>query len=206
MPGSRPSLKYLLLSTTLLSIPLFAQTGRLQIAANQANGQFSVSIDGSSTPILQAGAAIEVNGTWLKASDYPRHTVSKSTSSGELGQADEWTLTYTGRSDAPDLEIHLRGYLDKPFGDAQVIVKNTTGHALHVQAIRIIDGGADALQLGGSRADERVLSDSFSEDRPYEQIHDFKDPVKGMHRGVGSQIVYDLANHRSWFIGTLTNS
>ncbi len=206
MSSSHFSLKYLLLSTTiLLSFPLFGQAGRLQIAANQANGQFSVSIDGSSTPILQAGAAIKVNGTWLRASDYPEHTVAKSTSSGELGQADEWTLTYTGRSNAPDLEIHLRVYVDMPFGDAQVIVKNTTAHAVHVQAIRTIDGGADALQLGGSRADERVLSDSFSEDRPYEQVHDFGETVKGMHRGVGSQIVYDLSNHRSWFIGTLSS-
>lgn len=182
-----------------------ADSGRLLIKANEDNGLYSISVMGVSEAIVQAGAAVKVNGTWLKASDYPRHTVSHQTSSGELGPAEDWTITYTGHKDAPDLLIHLRSYQNSPFGDVQVTVNNTTGNRLNVEGMRSIDGGADALNLGGSHSDERVLSDSFSEDRPAMQIHDFADPVHGLHRAVGSQIVYNLKNHRSWFIGTLTS-
>jgi alpha-galactosidase len=203
MHNSRYSFSLLSLPAVIaLSLPLSGQT-RLQIEANQADGHFSIGTGGAA--ILQAGAAVEVNGAWLKSSDYPKHTVEKGTSAGELGQTEEWTLIYTGRTDAPDLQIRLRAYQDKPFGDVQVVVKNTTAKQLQVEAIRAIDAGEEALHLGDSHADERVLSDSFSEDRPAMQIHEFGDPVKGMHRGVGSQIVYSASNHRSWFVGTLTS-
>lgn len=206
MYGSRGSLSYLFLSAAaMLALPLYGQTGRLQIKANEADGRYAVGIAGMSTPILQAGAAVQVRGAWLRSSDYPQHTVSKGAATGELGAAEEWTLTYTGRKDAPDLQVLLRSYQNKPFGDLQVIVKNTTAKALQVDAIRTIDAGPESLNLGGSHADERVLSDSFSEDRPAMKIHEFGDLVHGMHRGVGSQIVYNLQNHRSWFVGTLTS-
>ncbi|MBT9332410.1 PKD domain-containing protein [Paracidobacterium acidisoli] len=205
MHGLRTSLTSFILSAAALTLPLNGQTGHLQIKANQADGRYSISAEEIAHPILEAGAAAEVNGAWLKASDYPKHTLAKSTSTGELGPAEEWTLTYTGKSDAPDLQIRLRSYQNQPFGDVQVSVVNTTGKQIVVQAIRAIDAGADSLNLGGSHAEERVLSDSFSEDRPAMKIHDFSDPVHGMHRGVGSQIVYNLENHRSWFVGTLTS-
>ena len=206
MYGSPTSLSHLLFySATALALPLYGHADRLQISASQADGSYSIGTAGSSTPALIAGAAVEVNGRWRRSSDYPRHTISKGTATGELGPAEEWTLTYTGLTDAPDLQVKLRAYRDKPFGDVQVLIKNTTAKPLNVQAIRTIDAGPDSLNLGGSHAEERVLSDSFSEDRPAMQIHEFGDPVHGMHRGVGSQIVYNLSNHRSWFVGTLTS-
>lgn len=196
--------------SSFLALSMQAQTspsgpGRLSIHANEVNGEYSVSVSGISDPVLTAGAAVKINGTWLRASDYPQHTVSRREASGELGAAEEWTMTYTGRKDAPDMSINLRGYRSSSFGEVQVTVKNTTGKKLVVDGIRPVDGGADALHLGASHADERVLSDSFSEDRPAMQIHDFADPIKGMHRAVGSQIVYNLKDHRSWFIGALTS-
>jgi alpha-galactosidase len=192
-------------AATALSLPLYSQTGRLQIQANQIDGTYSISAAGMTKPVVSAGAAVEVNGTWVRAIDYPQHAVVKGSSIGELGATDDWTISYTGKTGAPDLEIRLRAYRDRPFGDAQVIVKNSTGRQLHVDAIRTIDAGADSLSLGGTHADDRVLSDSFSEDRPAMKIRDFNDPVKEMHRGVGSQIVYNLTTHHSWFVGTLTS-
>ncbi|HVS78120.1 MAG TPA: alpha-galactosidase, partial [Steroidobacteraceae bacterium] len=50
-----------------------------------------------------------------------------------------------------------------------------------------------------------VLSDSFSEDRPAMQIHDLGDAPGGLHRAVGSQLIYDLATHESLFLGALTS-
>ncbi len=192
------------------ALPLYGQVSsgpgaRLLIKANGADGHYSVSIPGVPQPVLQASSAVKVNGRWLKASDYPRHTVSRQTAVGKLGPAEDWVITYTGRKDAPDLLVSLRAYQNQPFGEVQVSVRNTTSTRLQVEEIRAVDGDADSLNLGGSHAEERVLSDSFSEDRPAMKIHDFTDPVHGMHRAVGSQIVYNLTNHRSWFVGTLTS-
>jgi alpha-galactosidase len=182
-----------------------AEPKHLLFKVNDTDGQYSVSLPGTPEPILRAGAAVKVNGAWLKTSDYPRHAVSQRSASGELGSTEDWTITYTGRSGAPDISISLRAYQDTPFGEAQVMIRNTTGRRLQVEGIRVVDGGPEALNLGAPHTEERVLSDSFSEDRPAMQIHDFSDSVLGMHRAVGSQIVYNLKNHRSWFIGTLTS-
>ena len=177
----------------------------LHILASEASGQYSVSAPGDAKPVLVAGAAVKMNGAWLRAADYPRHTVARQDASGELGAAEEWTITYTGSKDAPDLAIHLRAYRSSPFGDVQVTIRNTTGKPISVDGIRSVDGGPESLDLGAPHAEERVLSDSFSEDRPAMQIHEFNDPIHGMHLAVGSQIVYNSKNHRSWFIGALTS-
>jgi len=196
--------------STALALSMQAQTpstapGHLRIKASEADGQYSVAIAGAAEPILRAGAAVKINGAWLRASNYPRHTVSQQAASGELGPAKDWTIVYTGRKDAPDLLISLREYQNSPFGEVQATISNTTGKQVEIEGIRSVDGGPDSLNLGGSPTEDRVLSDSFSEDRPAMQIHDFTDPVHGMHRAVGSQIVFNLVNHRSWFIGTLTS-
>jgi alpha-galactosidase len=154
---------------------------------------------------LEASSAIKVAGLWLKASDYPGHTVSRQATSGDFGPSEDVIITYTGRKDAPELVVSLRAFQNQPFGELQVTARNTTAKPMKVEEIRSVDAGANALNLGGSHSDERVLSDSFSEDRPAVKIHDFVDPVHGMHRAVGSQIVYNLTNHRSWFVGTLTS-
>jgi alpha-galactosidase len=205
----RPHLPLVLSTITFLTLSLHAldQTPatRLLITAHEGDGRYSITVAGSPVPVLQAGAAVKINGTWLRASDYPKHTVSKGISTGELGPAEDWTITYSGLKRAPDLLVNLRAYQSQPFGELQVTVRNTTGKSIKVDGIRSIDGDAGALNLGGSHAEERVLSDSFSEDRPGMKIHDFTDAEDGMHRAVGSQIVYNLTNHRSWFIGTLTS-
>ncbi len=92
----------------------------------------------------------------------------------------------------------------------QVTVENTTGQAIHVEAIRAIDAsGDDIVNLDGPAAQDRVLSDSFSEDRPAMQIHDLADaPYKQptlMHRGVGSQMIYNRESHESFFVAALTS-
>ena len=205
----RPHLPLVFSTITFLTLPLHAlgQTPatRLLITAHEGDGRYSIAVAGSPVPVLQAGAAVKINGTWLRAADYPKHTVSKSISTGELGPAEDWTIIYSGLKRVPDLLVNLRAYQNQPFGELQVTVRNTTGKSIKVDGIRSVDGDAGALNLGGSHAEERVLSDSFSEDRPGMKIHDFTDAEDGMHRAVGSQIVYNLTNHRSWFIGTLTS-
>ena len=59
------------------------------------------------------------------------------------------------------------------------------------------------LDLGGPALEDRVLSDSFSEDRPNITIHDLDETA--MHRGVGSQLLYNRESHESFFAGALTS-
>jgi len=185
---------------------LAAQTGGLRVQVNP-DGRYSISMPGGAQPALLAGVAAQVDGRWLSLADYPKRAVQQTEAHGELGAASEWTVTASGKAGEPDLVYHLRAYRGAPFADVQVTVENTTGHALHVEAIRAID--ATGLSLGGPPAEDRVLSDSFSEDRPAMQIHDLADaPYKKpmlMHRGVGSQLIYNRESHKSFFAGALTS-
>ncbi|HXY08526.1 MAG TPA: PKD domain-containing protein, partial [Terriglobales bacterium] len=87
-----------------------------------------------------------------------------------------------------------------------VTVRNTSSNAITVQALRSVDAlGPGIADLGGPAESDRVLSDSFSEDRPGIVIHDLADSDRGMHRGVGSQLIYNRQTKRNLFLGSLTS-
>jgi hypothetical protein len=178
----------------------------LQVKIDPADGSYSIGIPGSATPILQSGVAVQLDGRWLESKIYPKHTVKISKITDDLGSADEWTVTFSGLSNSPELIYHLRAYPDKPFADIQVFVRNATSETINVEAIRpIMASGNSILELGGPPLEDRVLSDSFSEDRPNITIHDLADATNHMHRGVGSQLIYNRQSHRSFFVGSLTS-
>jgi alpha-galactosidase len=181
-------------------------SGAMHVTVNSADGRYTIALPESSSPALQAGVGAEVNGRWLHASDYPRHAVEHSQAHGYLGEATDWQVTYSGLSGQPDLIYHLRAYSSEPFGDIQVTVRNTTGKTIHVESIRSLDAtGGPIIDLGGPVLDDRVLSDSFSEDRPGIVIRDFADAEHEMHRAVGSQLIYNRRSHESLFLGALTS-
>jgi len=178
----------------------------LQIAVSPADGRYTIAQPGSSSPALRAGVGAEVDGRWLHAADYPRHAVEHSQAQGYLGEATDWQVTYSGLSGEPDLIYHLRAYSAEPFGDIQVTVRNTTGKAIHIGSIRSLDEtDGPIIDLGGPVLDNRVLSDSFSEDRPGIVIRDFADAEHQTHRAVGSQLIYNRRSHQSLFLGALTS-
>ena len=73
-------------------------------------------------------------------------------------------------------------------------------------AIRVVDATGDGIaDLGAAAGSERVLSDSFSEDRPAMSIHELADTRHGMHRAVGSQLIYNRVSGESLFLATLTS-
>ena len=184
----------------------FGEEHALQIRIDPADGKYTIAIPGASSYTLRAGVGVQVDGRWLHASDYPKHEVSQAQAQGYLGQATDWQVTYSGLSGQPDLIYHLRGYSDRPFGDIQVTVRNTTGKLIHIEGIRSLDAsGGPVVDLGGAAADNRVLSDSWSEDRPGMTIHDLGDTKQQMHRAVGSQLIYNLRSHESLFLGALTS-
>jgi alpha-galactosidase len=192
---------------TALQAQSSAEKQALLIIMNPVDGTYTIAMRGSNSYALRAaGVAVEVDGRWLHAADYPRHIVEHSQAQGYLGDATDWQVTYSGLSGQPDLIYHLRAYSTEPFGDIQVTVRNTTGKVIHIESIRSVDATeAPILDLGGPLLDNRVLSDSFSEDRPAITIRNFADAEKQMHRAVGSQLIYNRQSHESLFLGALTS-
>jgi alpha-galactosidase len=221
----QPSLYHLVGLTITALCPLaFAaasakpQDAALQLTANAADGSYTLSAPGLSTPVLRATTAVKVNGRWLHAVDYPKHIVDTASAIGELGPAKATTIRYTGRDDAPDLLLKLRAYANAPFGDMQLTASNTTGHPIEIQSLRVLEvnsegasktkgepSGNALLNLGGAASADRVLSDSFSEDRPAMKLRDLGNAENHIHRAVGVQLLYNRQSKRSWFIGALTS-
>src|SRR5690242_21642992 len=98
----------------LASLKAQSRNSELNVTINQADGSYAISAAGASAPALQAGVAAKVDGRWLQSKNYPHHAVKQSSVADDLGQAQEWTITFSGLSGAPDLRYRLRNYTDKP--------------------------------------------------------------------------------------------
>ncbi len=188
-----------------------AASSGLQFSFIPKTGGYAIGTGRELSPVLIASPAVRVDGRWLHAADFSKCAVVKSEVTGALGKADEWTITYSGLKDAPELVYEVRIYRDVPFGEMQAVARNTTSKTFHVDAFRIIDAseqaanGRSILNLAGPAAEDRVLSGSFSEDTPAMVVRDLADAEKQIHRGVGTQLVYNRQSHRSWFVGALTS-
>src|SRR5258708_3287204 len=185
--------------------PTSASRG-LRVTVSPATGDYIIGQSGTAADVLTATVAAKVDGLWLHARDYPKHSVTESVANDDLGTAHEWTVKHSGLADAPEMICTLHSYQDRPLGDIRVQVFNGSGKTIHIQAIRPIEATqSKILDLGGPVSSDRVLSDSFSEDRPVMKIHDLGD-AEGMHRGVGSQLLYNRQSHLSFFVGALTSN
>ncbi len=194
----------LAISCFLGSAKAQTQTKALQIQIDPSDGTYKLGGAGANAFVLQAGVAARVNGRWLESEDYPKHATEESTVSDDMGTAHQWAVTFSGLAGRPDLAYRLRAYPDKPFADIQVFVRNTTADQISVESIRPVSADGNAiLNLNGPPSEDRILSDSFSEDRPNITIHDLGD--SDMYRGVGSQLVYNRQSHQSFFAGALTS-
>jgi len=179
--------------------------GTLSVAVNKQNGEYQFGPIGGQ-PTLQSSTGALVDHKWLHVSTYPSRSVSESPFSDALGAGRQLTVTCSGLAGSPDLIYVLQLYTENSYGTIQVRVKNGTRKATSVQAIRSVEATGDSiLSLGGRPSDERVLSDSFSEDWPDLVIYDLGGAPGGMHRGVGSQLIYNRQTKQSLFIGALTS-
>lgn len=186
--------------------PVEYQTKTIGIRVTPENGSYTIFDPASSKPILRAVAAADVNHHWIKSSDYPRHSIQHENTTGDLGAANSITILNQGLQGQPDLICSLHLHANPDFLTIDVKIKNASGTATSVQAIRTLEAmGTPIVDLGGKDASDRVLSDSFSEDRPAMVIHDLPDTIHGMHRAVGSQLIYNRDTKRSLFLGTLTS-
>ncbi len=193
-----------ILPLVLPSLTLAAQPALL--VAVDSHGTYRLGLQGASAPTLISDVAAQVDGRWLHASDYPACRVVRSAGQGVLGAATVWDVTCFGLEAAPELTYRLRAYAALPFADLTATVRNTGSRPVQVEAIRVVDaGGGDIADLGARTGSERVLSDSFSEDRPAMSIHALADARHGMHRAVGSQLIYNRDSHESLFLGALSS-
>jgi alpha-galactosidase len=203
----------LMLKTAIGIVTLFAAL--LCSAQRLTNDNLSVNVKSDSSyevavrngkPILNARVAAEIDHQWLLSSAYAYHHTSESAFNDELGSGRELTITFSGLAGKPDLVYVLQLYTEHPYGAIQVKVKNTTTKEIGVQAIRSVDAvGQSIVNLSGQSSADRVLSDSFSEDWPDLKVYDLGQTPNGMHRAVGSQLIYNRDSQQSLFLGALTS-
>jgi hypothetical protein len=171
-----------------------------------SDGAYTVLVTGSSTPVLRSAVEAEVNAHPLRSQDYPRHTTAQSPFTDSLGTGTALTVTHTGIAGQPDLVCVFRLYKDLAWGDIEVRVANTTQRPLSVTAIRAIRAAdAPVIDLNGPASADRILSDSYSEDRPQLAIRDLGTAPGGLHRGVGSQLIFNKQSGQSLFVAALTS-
>ncbi len=192
----------------MVALPCVAQqltNDELSLTVNAQEGSYQLSLhDGQ--PVLRSRVAAQVDHQWLRSSDYPRHQASESAFEDDLGLGREVTVTCSGLDGKPDLVYVLQLYKQRPYGTVQVKVQNSAGKEVTVQAVRSVEAmGEPIINLGGGQSADRVLSDSFSEDWPDLALYDLGGVRGGMHRGAGSQLIYNRESKQSLFLGALTS-
>ncbi len=182
------------------------ENGQMSVTLRPQDGSYEIRIKGSERPVLGARVGAEIDHHWVRSSDYPKRRAAESPFEDALGRGHQITATFLGVRTRPDLICVLRLYDGLPFGDVEVIVRNKTSKVVTVQAIRSVEAtGVPRVDLGGRDVADRVLSDSFSEDWPALRIYDLGRAPKGMHRGVGNQLIYNQESKQSLFLGALTS-
>ena len=180
------------------------ENSALTVSVNSKDGTYQVATRGGQ-PILTSRTGVELDHQWMWSTDYPRHEATELKFSDELGSGRSVTLKNSGLPDKPDLIETIQVYENAPYATVQLQIGNSTKKSLELESARVIDATGDSpLNLGGSASADRILSDSFSEDRPAMKLYDLGRAPNGMHRAVGSQMVYNRESKQSLFIGALT--
>lgn len=179
---------------------------QLSVTAHSPDGSYEIQVQGAAYPAVRSIYGAEIDHAWLKSSDYPLHHISQSDFTNSLGSGRELSISSAGLAGRPDLVCTIRLYSALAYGEIEIDVHNTNGKAVTVQSIRSLEAiGNSPIRLGDSEGSDRVLSDSFSEDWPPMIIYDLGKAPKGLHLGVGSQLIYNRDSKQSLFFGALTS-
>jgi len=176
------------------------------VTVNPGDGSYTIFDPASSRSILHATVAVETDHHSIKSTDYPKHSIQSGTATDDLGSRASLTVTNRGLPNQPDLTYSVYLHSSPDFLTITATVRNSGARPILVQAIRNLEAeGSPVVDLGASDASDRVLSDSFSEDRPGIVIHDLPETPSGLHRAVGSQLIYNRETKRSLFVGALSS-
>jgi alpha-galactosidase len=187
--------------------PVVVSIEGLSVLVRPADGTYEIRTGDGGHSILRARITASIDHKWLKSTDYPKHEISQAEFDDALGHGKKITLTSSGLSSRPDLAYTLQIYEGRAFGVIEAEVRNRTGNSVTLQSIRSVEAvGNNIVELGGPQSACRVLSDSFSEDWPPLQIYDLGKAPQGLHRAVGSQLIYNRESKQSLFLGALTSN
>ncbi len=171
-----------------------------------SDGSYSIASAGIAGTVIRSDVEAVVDSRILRSSEYPQHRMVQSEFNDDFGTGVNLTVTHTGLPDTPDLVCIVRLFRDRSWGEIELKVQNGTNRAISVASIRAVHATqAPVINLNGPADADRILSDSYSEDRPQLAIRDLGDAPKGMHRAVGSQLIYNRRSGQSLFFGALTS-
>jgi PKD repeat protein len=192
-------------ATALPASPETLQNADLITEANQSDGTYSIrSATNSGTLTARFGA--KINGKWVFSTQYPHHRAVLSQSTGSLDETPQIEMTNSGLIGEPDITLYLRLHHDPSYVEIQVEVPNNASSGINIEGFRLMEvHNSPAVSLGPSESSERVLSDSWSEDRPSMRIRDLADAPDSTHRGVGSQLIYNRESKSAFFAAALTS-
>ena len=174
------------------------------VLVHSSDGSYEIGQENRSA--IHARIAAKVDHAWVTSSNYPQHQVSESSFEDALGHGQQAIVQCSGLPSRPDLTYVIRLYDNIDAGDIRVEIQNHTAQSVTVQSLRPVDAiGARPLNLGASESSDRILSDSFSEDWPPLKIYDLGKAPGGMHRAVGSQLIYNQESKESIFFGALSS-
>jgi hypothetical protein len=169
-------------------------------------------------PVLAARVGAEVDHKWLLSTEYPKHQIMASDFHDALGQGRQLQVSFSGLAGKPDISYLLQLYNDRPYGAVQVQIENTGREPVSIQSVRMMDVVSNPrVNLGGPEDADRVLSDSYSEDRPPLHIFDlgkaplylgedeFGKEASDLHLAVGSQLIYNRQSKFSLLLAALTS-
>ncbi|MGA9508419.1 MAG: PKD domain-containing protein [Candidatus Sulfotelmatobacter sp.] len=198
---------FLILVSPAMTSQVIANPQGLSVAVRASDGTYEIQTGAGGRGIIHARVAVEIDHKWVRSTDYPKHEISQTTFEDALGHGKKITVNSSGISNLPNLAYTLQIYDDRAFGTIEVKVENQTANAVTIQSIRSVEAvGNKIVDLDGPQNLDRVLSDSFSEDWPPLQIYDLGKAPQGMHRAVGSQLIYNRESGQSLFLGALTSN
>jgi len=197
--------------STAANTPALAkiENALLVVEANRPGDTYTLRSKDNPRVAITARVAAQINHHWISSSNYPHHEVQQTSFTGDFGSKDmqgpQLTVTHRGRPGDPDLICLIRLHSQPAFAEIEVQVSNGTAAPTTVQSIRVLEAVNPVVNLDGPPSSDRVLSDSFSEDRPEMEIHDLLQASDGLHLAVGSQLIYNQNSRQSLFLGALTS-
>ena len=190
----------------------------LTVSVRPSDGSFELRVNGLHDSVLVSRVGAEVNHRWVLSTDFPQRKITASTFQSPLGEGHQIEESFSGIVGKPNLKYTLQLYNARPFGNVQVEVDNTGHAAIKIQSIRTVDVISDPrVNLGAPESADRVLSDSYSEDRPPLHIFDlgkalvylgedeYGKELSDMHFAVGSQLIYNQESKYSLLLAALTS-
>ena len=181
------------------------ENAQLAVEINRQGDTYTLRSKENLRVAITARVAAQVNHRWISSDSYPHHEVKETSFADDLDAGPQLTATHSGRSGDPDLICRIRLHSRPAFAEIEVQVRNSTAAPTTVQSIRVLEAVDPFVNLDGPPSSDRVLSDSFSEDRPDMEIRDLAQANEGLHLAVGSQLIYNRQSRQSLFLGALTS-